>query len=221
MNIVKPGFEVITDLSNEYATDKIINNIERIARTCYKSEDKITEDSAEKLIKNLLKSGHEAMLEHESITVKFICSRATSHQLVRHRMASFAQESQRYCNYSKDKFSRNVTFVAPRWYDATNYASVVWRLAMENAEQKYFDLLNYGMKPEQAREVLPNSTKTEVVVTANLREWRHILKLRTADDADPEIRALMRDLCMVFQKSIPYVFDDIRGDWNLLAFPED
>lgn len=221
MNIVKPGFEVITDLSNEYATDKIINSIERIARTCYKSEDKITENSAEKLIKNLMKSGHEAMLEHESITVKFICSRATSHQLVRHRIASFAQESQRYCNYSKDKFSRNVTFVAPRWYDATNYPSVVWRLAMENAEQKYFDLLNYGMKPEQAREVLPNSTKTEVVVTANLREWRHILKLRTADDADPEIRALMRDLCMVFQKSIPYVFDDIRGDWNLLAFPED
>lgn len=228
MKIERARHEILTDISStltkiETGLEGIEYNetvsgaselkmIERIARTCYKSEDKISIDmsSAKELIGNLIKNGHEAMLEHESLSVKFICDRAISHELVRHRMASFAQESQRYCNYSKDKFDNNVTFIQPWWMDEEDDIGYsVWKKSCLQAERAYFDLLDFGYSPQQARGVLPNCTKTEIVVTANYREWMHILKLRTAKDAHPDMRHMMQVLLAELKAKIPIIFDDI------------
>lgn len=192
-----------------------LKKIERIARVCYKSDDQITEstESARKLIGNLIKNGHEAMLEHEKLTVFFVCDRAVSHELVRHRMASFAQQSQRYCNYSKDKFDGNVTFIQPWWMDEEDDIGYsTWKQDCLRAEKAYFDLLEMGYLPQDARMVLPNCTKTEIVVTANYREWRHILKLRCAKDAHPDMRHMMCGLRDELQKKIPIIFDDVGGE---------
>lgn len=231
MKIEKAGHQLLTDISctmvpketgipgvtySEYETGAYeLKQIEHIARVCYKSEDKITvgTESAEKLIKHLIKNGHEAMLEHMSLSVKFICDRAVSHELVRHRMASFAQESQRYCNYSQDKFDGNVTFIQPWWMDEEDDVGYdTWKRACLQAEKAYFELLNYGYLPQQARMVLPNCTKTEVVVTANYREWRHILKLRCAKDAHPDMRHMMQGLLDELYTRLPIIFDDIKGE---------
>ena len=228
MKIERARHEILTDISSltmvvptgldgiEY-TETVsgageLKHIERIARTCYKSEDKISTDlsSAKKLVGNLIQNGHEAMLEHGYLSVKFICDRAVSHELVRHRMASFAQESQRYCNYSKDKFDNNVTFIQPWWMDEEDDVGYsVWKKSCLQAERAYFDLLNFGYSPQKARGVLPNCTKTEIVVTANYREWRHILKLRTASDAHPDMRAMMQLLLAELRVRIPVIFDNI------------
>lgn len=189
-----------------------LKQLEKIARVCYKSEDKISSDlsSAKKLIKNLISNGHEAMLEHGYLTVKFICDRAISHELVRHRLASFAQESQRYCDYSKDKFGGEITFIQPWWMDEEDDIGYsTWKKSCLQAENAYFDLLKLGYSPQQARGVLPNCTKTEIVVTANYREWRHILKLRTASNAHPDMRNLMDSLLTILKTMIPIIFDDI------------
>lgn len=191
----------------------ILKKIEQAARICYKSEGKITEDgsSATKLIQHLIDSHHEAMLEHEYLSVKFIIDRALSHELVRHRMASFAQESQRYCNYSDDRFDSNVTFVLPSWLtqDDTDPAFRTWELACMDAEAAYFKLLEIGYLPQHARTVLPNCTKTELLITANIREWRHILKLRSAKDAHPDMTKLMQTLLKDLQMQVPVLFADI------------
>ena len=192
-----------------------LKRIERIARVCYKSEDKISSDgeSAKKLVSSLIQNGHEAMLEHGYLTVKFICDRAVSHELVRHRMASFAQESQRYCNYSQDKFDKHVTFVQPWWMDEEDdvgYAT--WKSCCLRCEKSYFDMLEYGYSPQQARMVLPNCTKTEIVVSANYREWRHIFKLRCAKDAHPDMRHMMTELLEELKSVFPVIFDDIEGE---------
>lgn len=231
MKIEKAGHQLLTDISNTLVPQDVgvpgvsyceyesgayeLKQIERIARVCYKSEDKISEgtESAKKLISNLIKNGHEAMLEHMSLSVKFICDRAVSHEIVRHRMASFAQESQRYCNYSQDKFDGNVTFIQPWWMDEEDDIGYsVWKQSCLQAEKAYFDLLNMGYLPQQARGVLPNCTKTEVVMTANYREWRHILKLRCAKDAHPDMRHMMTDLLKELQSKLPVIFDDIKGE---------
>ena len=228
MKIEKASYELLTDISNvlvekdvnipgvsysEYESGALeLKHIERIARTCYKSEDKITASttSARKLISNLIKNGHEAMLEHGYLTVKFICDRAVSHELVRHRIASFAQESQRYCNYSLDKFDGNITFIQPWWMDEEDDIGYsVWKQSCLQAEKAYFDLLNMGYSPQQARMVLPNCTKTEIVITANYREWRHILKLRCAKEAHPDMRYMMCLLRDKLQEKLPVIFDDI------------
>lgn len=208
MKIVNAGYEFITPING----DVIMKRIEQCARTCYKSEDKITEDSAEKLVRNLVKNGHEAMLEHCSFTVKFTVDRGVSHEIVRHRIASFAQESTRYCNYSKDKFSNEITVIKPCfWEDSddinSKYAS--WKMAMLYAENAYFALLKAGATPQEARSVLPNSLKTEIVVTANIREWRNILKLRTSSAAHPQIREVMIPLLNELQQKMSALFDDI------------
>lgn len=228
MIITRASHEILTDISNPLSGHAVneapgiwvssyspgfheLKAIERVARTCYKSEDRISVDdeSARKLIRHLIEDGHDAMLEHGSLTVKFICDRAVSHELVRHRMASYAQESQRYCNYSKDKFGGNVTFICPWWMNEMDVGYPIWREVCLDAEKAYFDLLDKGYLPQQARMVLPNCTKTEVVVTANYREWRHILKLRTAKDAHPDIRRLMEGLLNELHESLPVIFDDI------------
>lgn len=214
MKIVEPGFEILTQINYE----DILKAIETAGRVCYKSEDKITEGSAKKFVANIIKRGHEAVLEHQSITVKFICDRGVSHEIVRHRLAAYCQESTRYCNYSKDGFGGQVTFIQPNFLDRGTRGWELWVLACEQAEKAYFDLLNWGCSPQEARAVLPNSLKTEVVMTANLREWRHFFKLRTAPAAHPQMREVTIPLLRRMQELIPVVFDDIKlpaKDWRV------
>jgi thymidylate synthase (FAD) len=214
MIIIEPSYEILTDLSHPI---DMLKHIEKIARVCYKSEDKITEDgeSAKKLIKMLLTKNHEAMLEMCYISVKFITDRGVSHEIVRHRLANFAQESTRYCNYSSEKFGESITFVSPAHaVEMDPVAFKEWKKAMAYAEKRYFAMINAGVKAQIARDVLPNSTKTEICVTANFREWRHILDLRTAPAAHPQMRQIMVPLLKEFQEKIPIIFDDIKVEDN-------
>jgi len=206
MKEIRPSFEIMDDIDGA----KILQKLERCGRVCYKSEDKITEGSAEKFIGMILKSGHESVLEHENLTVKFICDRGVTHEIVRHRIASYSQESTRYCNYSKDKFGNELTFIRPCFWadDSEEYA--VWKQAMEEIEKTYVKLISLGAKPEEARSILPNSLKTEIVCTMNLREWRHFFRLRTAERAHPQIREISVALLDELKKRIPVIFDDIN-----------
>lgn len=206
MKEIRPSFEIMDDIDGA----KILQKLEHCGRVCYKSEDKITEGSAEKFIGMILKSGHESVLEHEKLTVKFICDRGVTHEIVRHRIASYSQESTRYCNYSKDKFGNELTFIRPCFWadDSEEYA--VWKQAMEDIEKTYVKLISLGAKPEEARSILPNSLKTEIVCTMNLREWRHFFRLRTAERAHPQIREISVALLDELKKRIPVIFDDIN-----------
>ena len=293
-----------------------IKKIEKCGRVCYKSEDKITEDSAEKFVANIIKRGHEAVLEHasfifqvsrsvyedlrdivmfvenrypvkmylrftdsegyivsgnvrawrdffhfagvppymddfvesnpilfpefkkvssssfregpvrqisvnelvstyqrlvhEDISVKFICDRGISHEIVRHRPASFCQESTRYCNYSKDGFGGEITVIKPMSFDCSDSPYRIWKRSCENAETAYFDLLNEGCTPQEARSVLPNSLKTEVVMTADMREWRHFIRLRCAPAAHPDMRVVAGLLYDLLKSTYPVFFEDIE-----------
>lgn len=206
MKEIRPSFEIMDDINGA----EMLKKLERCGRVCYKSEDKITEGSAEKFIGMILKSGHESVLEHEKLTVKFICDRGVTHEIVRHRIASYSQESTRYCNYSKDKFGNELTFIRPCFWadDSDEYA--VWKQAMEDIEKTYVKLISLGAKPEEARSILPNSLKTEIVCTMNLREWRHFFRLRTAERAHPQIREISVALLDELKKRIPVIFDDIN-----------
>ena len=211
MRVINAGYEIISDLNGA----EILKHIERCARVCYKSEDRITDGSAEKMVAALIRSGHEAMLEHYSFTVKFICDRGVSHELVRHRIASFAQESSRYCCYAKDKFGKELTFINPCFWepDSDNYAR--WFHEMDEAEKTYLAMIEDGATPEQARDILPMSIKTEIVMTANLREWRHFFKLR-AEGVTGKPHPQMLEITIPFLKEIkqkiPVVFDDIMSE---------
>lgn len=190
----------------------MLQKIEAAARTCYKSEGKIQEGSAAKMVASLIKSGHEAMLEHASVTVKFVVDRGISHELVRHRLASFAQESTRYCNYSKDDFGSEITFIIPEYLEYKSEGWNIWKESMKQAEDAYFKMLDFGLSPQQARAVLPNSLKTEVVMTANLREWRHFFKLRalgTTGKPHPQMLEVAVPLLEDMKNLIPVVFDDL------------
>ena len=200
MKIVEPKYEILTDISE--GGIKELQQIERVARVCYKSEDKITPDgeSAKKLVGFLVKQGHEAMLEHSQL--------------------SFAQESTRYCNYSKEKFGGELSFIRPYWMRYEDYDDEIedadgsiWYWSCQKAEDDYKDLIENGERPEQARCVLPLCLKTEIVVTANYREWRNIFKLRTPVAAHPQMRELMCPLLKELQSKIPVVFDDIYTYW--------
>lgn len=206
MQIVKAGHEILDPLNGE----EILKKLERIARVCYKSEDKIGEGSTEKMVRALIKSNHDAMLEHFSFSIKFICDRGVSHELVRHRVASFAQESTRYCNYGK---SGDVTFIRPLFFAEDSPEMDNWIGSMMSAERCYLDLLQEGRTPQEARAVLPNSLKTEVVMTANLREWRHFFKLRavgTTGKPHPQMREVAVPLLYEVADKIPVIFDDIK-----------
>lgn len=211
MRVINAGYEIISNLNGA----EILKHIERCARVCYKSEDRITDGSAEKMVAALIRSGHEAMLEHYSFTVKFICDRGVSHELVRHRIASFAQESSRYCCYAKDKFGKELTFINPCFWepDSDNYAR--WFHEMDESEKTYLAMIESGATPEQARDILPTSIKTEIVMTANLREWRHFLKLR-AEGVTGKPHPQMLEITIPFLKElkqkIPVVFDDIMSE---------
>ena len=217
MKIIKPSYEILTPISD--GGIKELQHIEKIGRVCYKSEDRITDDgeSAKKFVKMLISNGHEAMIEHSSLSVKFVVDRGVSHELVRHRIASFAQESTRYCNYSKDKFGNEITVILPCFFDtgmgilSNSLVYQEWKLACECAEERYFNLLKMGATPQQARTVLPNSLKTEITITANYREWRNFFKLRTAEAAHPQMREITIPLLKELQTLIPIIFDDIEA----------
>ena len=234
MKIVEPKYEILTDISE--GGIKELQQIERVARICYKSEDKITPDgeSAKKLVGFLVKQGHEAMLEHSQLSVLFTCDRGIANELVRHRIASFAQESTRYCNYAGEKFGGELSFIRPHYIPCEPKEKAIktassseelkkletdyqihnaWFWACDDAEKSYKTLMANGMRPEQARCVLPLCLKTEIVVTANYREWRNIFKLRTPVAAHPQMRELMCPLLLDVQKKIPVVFDDIYTFW--------
>ena len=208
MKIINASYKIETPFDGA----EILKRIEKAGRTCYKSEDRITNESAKSFVRMLIERGHESVLEHESITVRFICDRGISHEIVRHRLASYSQESTRYCNYSNDRFRNKITFIKPCFLEEGTGGYKLWKQAMFIAEKEYFELLNLGCTPQEARSVLPSSTKTEVVMTANLREWRHFLKLRTAKAAHPQMRELTVPLLHELQERIPVVFDDIKED---------
>lgn len=220
MRIIEPSVEFITPIDGK----AILKRIEQCGRVCYKSEDKITEDSAEKFVANIIKRGHEAVLEHCSFTVKFTCDRGVSHEIVRHRLAAYCQESTRYCNYSKDGFGNEITVIEPCYLiqgreeheeglvSPEQKKYITWWHACRDAEKYYFNLLNAGCTPQEARAVLPNSLKTEVVMTANIREWRHFFKLRCSKAAHPQMREVAIMLLNKCKEEIPILFDDIQID---------
>jgi len=186
----------------------IVRDIERAARVCYKSEDAITDTSYASLVKMLIAQGHHAMLEHgQDISVFFTTNRGVSHELVRHRLASYAQSSTRYCNYNREKFGNEITVIANSFLP--DEALTTWVLAMQEAEAYYMMLINRGCSPQIARDVLPNALKTEIVVKANVREWRHIFALRTSTAAHPQMREIMTALRDELKTLVPIVFEDL------------
>lgn len=225
MKIIKAGYEIETPRN---VFQGMLEAIERAGRTCYKSEPTGSWENTQKFVQKIIKSGHESVLEHQSFSVRFICDRGVSHEIVRHRIASYSQESTRYCNYSAEKFGKEITVIQPSWFkmdwtdndvveshihgDGKCFDEFRWVRAMQEAEESYFSLLDLGWSPQQARSVLPNSLKTEIVVTMNLRAWRHFFKLRTAKAAHPQMRELTIPLLKDIQERIQVVFDDINPE---------
>ena len=203
MKIVEQGYVILTPIFQE----AIYGIIERAGRTAYKSEDKITIDSSVPFIAKIIKLGHEAVLEHASFSVRFITDRGVTHELVRHRLCAYTQESTRYCNYG----GKDIVFIRPVFWHKDDPEYAVWVMAMEKAEFYYHCFTNdsYNCSPQEARTVLPNSLKTEIVCTANIREWRHIMRLRTAKSAHPQMRALMIPLLVELREKLPVLFNDV------------
>jgi thymidylate synthase (FAD) len=212
MKVVKQGFEILSPACSERGFKQEAKLIEKAGRTAYKSENKITEDSYDSFIRGLITRGHEAVIEFGSMTVKFITDRGISHEIVRHRVCSFVQESTRYCNYGAKKFGKEITVIEPSTFSSwTEQARDHWLSAMEADEIRYMTLLSQGLFPQQARSILPNSLKTEIIVRANFREWRHIFALRALSPAPhPDMRSLMLPLYKECRSLLPCVFD--RGE---------
>ena len=208
MRIIEPSHQFLEDFDGL----AMVRNIERMGRICYKSEGGITDTSYQRFIRNLITRGHESVIEHEKISVLVICDRGVSHEIVRHRIASYSQESTRYCNYSQDKFGNELTFIRPCFWTEDSPAYQVWKASMDAVERDYFRLLELGAQPQEARSILPNSLKTELVITMNLREWRHFFRLRTAAAAHPQMRQTASALLRDFKARVPVMFDDIAAN---------
>jgi thymidylate synthase (FAD) len=205
MKVIKPSYNFEYDFDG----NEILQRLERYGRTCYKSEDKITSDSARKLIANILVSGHESVIEHEKVTVRIICDRGVTHEIVRHRIASYSQESTRYCNYFKGKFGNEITVIDIKIHLVDEESFDIWFNHMLASEIAYNKLIERGNAPQIARSVLPNSLKTEIVITFNLREWRHFFRLRCSSKAHPQMREVTIPLFVEMKKRIPVIFDDL------------
>ena len=208
MKIIKQFHEIMTPINGV----EIIKFLELCGRVCYKSEDKITEDSAQKMIRALLKSGHHSVVEHFNVTVRFITDRGVTHELVRHRLIAASQESTRFCNYAKGKYGKELTIVQTVFWSEGTIGYQIWFAAIREAEQAYLKLIEVEASPQEARSVLPNSLKTEIITTANLREWRHIFSLRavgTSGKPHPQMQQLMLPLLKEMKESIPVMFDDL------------
>lgn len=203
MKVINSSFEIIGGVDRE----SILSKLELAGRICYKSEDKIGDmNKTAKFIRGIVGRGHHSVIEHVSLTVKFITDRAVTHELVRHRVASYSQESQRYINYTKGV--GEVTYVRPVGLKAGTPEHSTWETYCGLAEAGYFKMIDMGLAPEVARGLLPNSCKTEIVMTANLREWVHVLKLRTSKAAHPDIRDLMSRLQKQLIKELPEIFEE-------------
>jgi len=200
MKIIRPRWEFVREPDGL----DMLRHIEEAGRLCYKSESKITEESSSNFVRNAIKAGHYSIIEHCNISVRIITDRGVTHELVRHRLASFSQESTRYCNYSKDKFDAQVTYIEPTFKLSESDVSL-----LKHIENHYMCRLDEGLTPQEARYFLPNGLKTEIVVTANIREWRHIFKLRTSPKSHPQIKELTEGMLIGFQKVMPVLFDDI------------
>ena len=200
MKIIEPSAVLMRDFDGA----EVMKFLELCGRTAYQSAKNITDDSAEKFIRNLIKRGHESVLEHFSATFKIICDRGVMAELTRHRLASFTIESTRFNDYSKGE----LTFIRPNWQEQT-FLYRAWKESMIQSKEKYLAMRQSGAKPEQARAILPNSLKTEIIMTANLREWRTILKLRTAKDAHPQMRQVAEMILDALKKKLPVIFENI------------
>ena len=210
MKIIFPSHEILYLPDGE----DVLKRIELAGRTCYKSENRITKASAADFVKRIIDSGHHSVIEHVNITVRFICDRGVTHELVRHRLASYSQESTRYANYSKEKFGREITVIKPLFWKEDSEEYPEWLSAMEQAEKSYMRLIDLDASPEQARSVLPNSLKTEIVITCNIRKWRHIFRLRCSSSAHPQMREIMLPLLREFHDKIPVLFEDIYSQYR-------
>lgn len=204
MKVIEPSAETMFPVNGV----EMMKRIEEIGRVCYKSEGKITDTSYETFIANLIDRGHESVIEHITITAKVICDRGVSHEIVRHRLASYSQESTRFCNYSDGKFGSEITIIKPCFWVEDSRQYNLWLKSMEYAEEMYKKLIDSGATPQEARSVLPNSLKTEIVMTMNLREWRHFFKLRTAPAAHPQMRQVALVLLEQFMETFPIIFKD-------------
>jgi thymidylate synthase (FAD) len=215
MKIIKQSWSFEEQI-NSFDGVRILEKIERAARTCYRTDYKGSDD----FIRGLIKSGHHSTIEHASISVRIITDRGVTHEIVRHRLAAYSQESTRYCNYAGEKFGNEITVILPVWFYGVDYSKsrtvaipddfYEWREAMRQCETHYLNLLNSGQSPQQARSVLPNSLKTELVMTCNLREWRHFFTLRCAKAAHPQMRELAVSMLLGFKDAVPIIFDDIE-----------
>lgn len=204
MKIIKPWIEI-----ERIDGKSIMKNIEKACRTCYRSENLITEESYKNLIKNCLNRGHESILEHEKITIRMCCDIGVYKDLTRHRFGSFSIESTRYCNYGKDKFDNEIKFIEPCNIEKKELFNE-WYSACTEIEQRYLKMAELGATPDQMRMILPHSTAAEVVMTANIREWRHILSLRASKMTHPSVQQLMIPLLLYFKRCMPELFEDIN-----------
>ena len=213
MKIINPKIEV-----EQYNPVKIMKNLERACRTCYRSEGLITDDSYKKLLKNCINRGHESILEHEKITVRMVCDIGVYKDLTRHRFGSFSIESTRYCNYGKDKFDNEIKFIKPCNIEEGTDEYAEWQWCLSQIEESYMKMTALGCTPDQMRMILPHSTAAEVCMTANIREWRHILDLRTKKMTHPAIRQILIPLLLKFKADMPELFNEIEYDMD---FPQE
>ena len=190
---------------------KIMKRIERACRTCYRSEGKITEDSYKQLLKNCITRGHESVLEHEKVTVRIYNDVGSYKDLTRHRFASFSVESTRYCSYDKDKYGNEISFINPIYIEDKEVYEV-WKKTMQEIENGYIQMKKLGATTDMCREVLPHSVAAEYTMTANIREWKHILSLRTTKHVHPYIRQVLIPLLKYFKEQMPDIFDEIEYD---------
>lgn len=213
MQIVDPHIQV-----EKIDGTKIMKNIERACRTCYRSEGKITDESYKTLLKNCITRGHESVLEHEKITIRMYCDLGVYKDITRHRIASFSIESTRYCNYGKDKFGNELKFIKPCNIEKGTELYKFWEEACKEIEKNYIKMSKLGALPDQLRMILPHSIAAEVIMTANIREWKHILSLRASSHTHPSIRQLMIPLLLYFQEIMPEIFEKVPYDTE---FPKE
>lgn len=212
MRVIEPEAEIIFPQDPAVLTE-MVTLIESAARTCYKAEGQMGNTFNPEFIRSKIDMGHLSVTEHSLVTVRFICDRGVSHEIVRHRIASYSQESTRYCNFAKDKFGNEITVIKPCFWEEDSDEYCLWHDAMLDAEKGYFRLLEAGASPQEARSVLPNSLKTEIIVSMNFREWRHFFQLRaigTTGKPHPQMKQLAAPLLKTFKQYIPVIFDDLE-----------
>lgn len=207
MKVVKPDWRIVA--LTEADPTRLMKHLEAMGRICYQSEDAITDKSYEPFLKGIIKRGHEAVLEHASVTAVVTCDRGITHEIVRHRIAAYCQESTRYCNYSKGKFGNEITVVEPPFWDPDGPEYQVWHDACAQTEAAYFELLGMGCTPQEARDVLPNSLKTQIAITMDMREWRHFFRLRCGKGAHPQMVEIACKGLVEFYDYFPCLFEDV------------